>query len=172
MIDFETIGNGKNACVVQIGACEFNPLTGEILSGVSYNVDAESAIESGAEMDASTVYWWLSQSKEAIASILASPRLPIHGAFTALNIFLADAQTIWSHATFDFVILTETLKRLKIEPKFHYKAARDIRTLMDLSGVSTKDLKREGVHHNGLDDAMFQVKYCVMAMRKLSDHYE
>ena len=171
MIDFETFGNGKNACVVQIGACYFNRETGETGEYFKSNIDARSAIASGADMDADTIYWWLSQSPDAIKSVTEIPLIEIKDAFESLNAFLALAEgvRIWSHATFDFVILTETLKRLKMKPRFSYRAARDIRTLLDLSGVDFKKVPREGLHHDALDDCFHQIKYCVEAFKSLKN---
>lgn len=167
MIDLETLGNGKNACIVQIGACEFDLETGEIGKTFKVNIDAESAVRSGADLDPQTVYWWLSQSREAIDSITAQPRIDINEAFTQLNEFLKDAKQIWSHATFDFVIVMETFKRLNIKTSFHYRTARDIRTLMSLGNVTVDKVIRTGLHHDGLEDAKHQVKYCAQAYRKL-----
>lgn len=160
MIDFETLGNGKHACVVQVGACYFGQMH-ELPDVRTFkaNIDAEDAMRNGAEMDGSTVYWWLSQSPEAIKSITAEPRLPEREAFEQLNDFLKDADEIWSHATFDFVILMEALKRLGIKPKFGYRAARDIRTLNALSTFDKNSIVREGTHHDGLDDAKHQACY-------------
>jgi hypothetical protein len=164
MIDFETLGNGKHACIVQVGACYFGPMH-ELpdVRTFKVNVDAEDAMRNGAEMDASTVYWWLSQSPEAIKSITAEPRLTEREALTQLNEFLKGADEIWSHATFDFVILMEALKRLHIKPSFGYRTARDIRTLNALSKVEKDATPREGTHHDGLDDAIYQAGY-VMKM--------
>lgn len=168
MIDLETFGNGKNACVVQIGACYFDRVTGEVGETLKYNVDARSAAESGAQLDADTVYWWLSQSKEAVASVTADPKQSIDFVFRQLNGFLDKAQCIWSHATFDFVIVMETFKRLGIKPSFSFRAARDIRTLVDLAKLDTKLFRRTvGTHHDALDDAIFQVNYCVAALNLL-----
>ena len=167
MIDLETFGNGKNAAVCQIGACYFNRYTGEIGPTFKVNVCARSAVKSGADLDADTVYWWLSQSREAINSVTAEPLVDISTAFSDLNTFMADAKAIWSHATFDFVIIQETYKRLGIKPTFRYSAARDIRTLVDLAKVTIRKHDRQGVHHDGLDDAIYQVKYCVEAFNKL-----
>lgn len=169
MIDFETLGNGKNAAVCQVGACFFNRDTGEIISTFKRNIDARSAVKSGAELDADTVYWWLSQCREAIDSISEGPLHEITATFAELNNYLEPAEAIWSHATFDFVILSETIKRLGLKPKYSYRAARDIRTLLDLSGVDYKDFQREGVHHDGLSDAIHQVKYCTYALNKLKE---
>lgn len=169
MIDIETLGNGKHAALIQVGACYFNRATGEIGETFKVNIDARSAVDSGAELDADTVYWWLSQSKEAISAVTAEPQMAIVPAMNQLNDFLEKAKAVWSHATFDFVIVTETLKRLKIKPKFHYRTCRDIGTLVDLANIDTKDpnLVRGGIHHDGLDDCIFQVRYCVMAFNKL-----
>ena len=163
MLDFETFGNGKNACVVQIGACYFDRFSGEIFDTFSVNVDAR---RSGGDLDADTVYWWLSQSKEAINTLFPDQVSELD-AFIRLNNFLSGADCIWSHATFDFVILSETLKRLKVIPSFQYRATRDIRTLMDLAGNPKFDKPRTGVHHNGLDDCKYQVAYCVDALNRI-----
>lgn len=163
MLDFETFGNGPDAVVCQIGACYFDRTTGEIGETFKVNVNART---SKGELDADTVYWWLSQSDEARKSLTGGMTLEIL-AFANLNRFLEKSKAIWSHATFDFVLLTETLKRLGIEPAFGYRAARDIRTLIDLADVDTRDFQREGVAHDALEDCKFQVKYCVAAMKKL-----
>lgn len=44
----------------------------------------------------------------------------------------------WSHATFDFPILTNAYHLLKIRQPIPYKKMRDIRTLIDLSGIERK----------------------------------
>lgn len=167
MIDLETLGNGENKCVIQIGACYFDRETGEIGKTFECNIDAKSATDAGFQLDASTVYWWLGQSDAARQSILADPKLPIKEAFDQLNTFLADAKCIWSHATFDFVTIMETYRKLDIKPLFSYRAGMDIRTLINITGVTFDKTLREGVHHNGLADAIHQVKYCMIAFDKL-----
>lgn len=167
MLDLETFGNGKNACIVQIGACFFDRRTGDIGKTFKCNVDARSSVASGAEMDADTVYWWLDQSDNAINSICDKPLLGIQTAMQDLNLFLEGADNIWSHATFDFVIIQETFKRLNIKPLFSYRFARDIRTLVELAGVKTGSYIREGVHHDALADCFHQVRYCTDAIKKL-----
>lgn len=167
MIDFETLGNGDNKCICQVGAVYFDRVTGETGAEFKMNIDAASHVASGAKIDASTVYWWLQQSDEARASILELPRYDVHRAMSDLNAFLANASRIWSHATFDFVTLTDTLKQLGIKPTFKYNQGLDLRTLTQLAGVTVADFSREGTHHDGLADAKHQVKYAVAAMNAI-----
>lgn len=169
MLDLETLGNGTNKCIVQIGACYFDRETGIIGDTLKINVDAESHVRHGGELDAKTVYWWLSQSHEAIDSIIAQPRMDIVQAFDQLNIFLSKAKAVWSHATFDFVTIQDTFKQLNIKPLFHYRVARDLRTVVDLAKVTVDKQLREGTHHDALEDCKFQVKYCVASLNKIKN---
>ncbi len=168
MIDFETFGNGQNqqATICQVGACYFDKVTGEIGPTFAANIDARSCQKIGSTLDADTVYWWLQQSEAARQSLMDNQR-DIKDVFNNLNHFLSGAERIWSHATFDFVLLNNTMKTLEIKPAFSYKAGLDLRTLTYLAKVSTSDFVRDGTHHNGLADAIFQVKYAVAAMTKI-----
>lgn len=167
MIDFETLGRNPDAPVVQIGACYFDRKTGEIGKTFYMKVDPVSAVKSGAIMDIEAIQFWLEQSDEARQRVFSkTDAQPIKYAFEAFNDFLGGAQQIWSHATFDFVILQATLRRLGIKPRVNYKSARDIRTLQDLADYPAGQ-PRSGVHHDALDDCKFQVSYCVAAFNKL-----
>lgn len=167
MLDFETFGNGKNAAVVQVGAIYFNRQTGELGKEFFANIDARTAVKSGAEIDADTVYWWLSQSQEAILSVTTGHLFDIKTVFLDLNAFLADANAIWSHATFDFVILQETMKRLGLKPQYSFRAARDLRTLNDLAPKDAGAASFVGTPHNALDDCRNQIKYAVAALNRI-----
>jgi hypothetical protein len=169
MIDLETFGNGNMSLIVQVGACYFDRHTGEIGDTFSLNVDADTGLRHGFQMDGSTIYWWLQQNPDAQKSVCAEPRYDIVVAMNMLNDFLKKASYVWSHATFDFVIVMNTLKRLNIKPSIHYRSARDIRTLVDLAGINHRNYQRVGVAHNGLDDCIYQVKYvvdCINAIQK------
>lgn len=165
MVDLETLGRSENALITQIGGVYFNPLTGETGSQFLVNIDPVSAEHLGMKMDADTVRWWLTQSKEAQDTLFQDP-VEVHRALAQANSFLGSAERVWSHATFDFVILQHAFE-LSGQPRLSYKAGMDIRTLTYLSKVDRSDFPREGVHHNGLDDAIYQVKYVSAAIQKL-----
>lgn len=168
MIDLETFGTTHNAVVVQAGACYFDRVTGEIGETFLENINADTSLQHGFEVTGSTIYWWLEQNKEAQNSIMNGFRENVEVTITNLNDFLKGAKCVWSHATFDFVILMNHFNRLNIIPLIHYTAARDIRTLVDLAKIDHKNYERIGTYHNALDDCLYQVKYvtdCLNAMK-------
>jgi hypothetical protein len=169
MLDLETWGNSKDSVIVQIGACYFDRYTGEIGPKVCYNIDAESSIQEGFNVWASTLYWWMTQSNEARQSFVEEPKLHVRTAIEYFNTFAKQAKQIWSHATFDFVILMGHFEKLNIKPNFHYRSARDIRTLTDLANLPNKEYPQVGTNHNALDDCLYQVQYCVDCFNKLKE---
>ena len=167
MIDIETFGKGSKAAICQIAACYFDRNTGDIGPTFKRNIDAKSCVDIGAEMEPSTIYWWLSQGKEAQASVAEGLLLNVKDVFISFNDFISRADCIWSHATFDFPIVMGTYEMLRLTPSFKYWQARDIRTLIGLGKVDHRKETRDGTHHDALDDAIFQAKYCAKAFRQI-----
>jgi len=168
MIDLETWGNNNNSPIVQIGACFFDPNSGKIGKTFSMNVEAQSSLDFGCEVDASTIYWWLEQSEAARKAIAAEPRVPLDEMLTKFAAYAKKAERVWSHATFDHVILLNAYRRAGIKSPFHYRVAKDIRTLTVLAGLKPKEQKNmEGTAHNALDDAIFQVSYVVECLHAI-----
>lgn len=171
MVDIETLGTNINAPIIQIGAVYFSLATGKTGDEFIVNLDLEDAIRHGATPDGRTIEWWLIQSKEARDSILSRNdfdwinHVKEDTGLGLYNNFSARAKRVWSHATFDFVRLMHSMDRRDIQPQTHYRKARDIRTLTSLAGMTREQIElfqvdRAGVHHNGLDDAIYQVAYC------------
>jgi hypothetical protein len=175
MVDIETMGTNVNAPIIQIGAVYFSIETGETGDEFLININLEDSMEWGAKPDGMTIYWWLSQSKEARDALHHNIEIPFmyeEQGLQEFNQFAARAESVWSHATFDFVMLINAMRRRNIHPTVNYRKARDIRTLTGLAGmtreeIDTTKVEREGTHHNGLDDAIYQVAYCSAAYNKL-----
>lgn len=168
MLDLETLATSTDAAIVQIGACYFDDVTGAIGDTFKKNIDlAFSDKEARGVLDPATVAWWLKQSDAARNSILTRGE-PSVNVLHEVNEFLKPAKFIWSHATFDFVILSESMRRHNITPSFCYRTCMDIRTLTRLASFAKSVAWiREGTHHDALDDCKYQVKYCVDALNKL-----
>ena len=174
MVDIETMGTSVTAPIIQIGAVYFSLATGELGDEFLINIDLEDSIKNGATPDGRTIYWWLSQGKEARDGLNNNdiPFMYEDQGLQEFNQFAARAKRVWSHATFDFVILMNAMRRRDIQPTIHYRKARDIRTLTSLADMTREEIEafqveRVGVHHNGLDDAIYQVAYCHECYKKL-----
>jgi DNA polymerase III epsilon subunit-like protein len=167
MIDLETLGTRSDAMIIQIGACYFDRETGEIGARFSANVDA-SEFSDKFTTDYKTIMWWFDQTNAARFSVSDLPQ-KLKDALISLHQFLDKKDVnIWCHATFDMPILLNAFRVVGLEFPIHFRNMRDIRTLVDLADHYS-DSVRDGVHHNALDDAMFQAKYCSEAMQKLKN---
>lgn len=165
MIDIETWGTRPTSAIIQIGACYFDRETGEIGKEFLRNIDYVVSTEPFTT-DEATMQWWSEQSQEAKDSLNIDP-MPIKNVLEELSEFLKKADYLWSHATFDIPIICNAYSVFEMKIPVHYRGMRDIRTLMDLANHMSEKV-REGIHHNGLDDAKFQVGYVVEALNKLS----
>jgi exodeoxyribonuclease VIII len=175
-IDLETLDNKVPAVITQIGAAQFDRLTGKVGRMFSANVDAESCQKKGMTISASTVMWWLKQSKEAQNSLTAMTPLPVDEALKEFKNWAAECRNaltdkiiLWCHASFDFPILMRAYELCSIEPFWGYRDYRDIRTVVDLADINLKNYRmEEGKAHNALQDVLNQIKYTSDACRKLA----
>lgn len=171
MIDIETMGNTLNAVMIQLAAVFFDRKTGETGQEFCMSIAPITCEEWGFTKDESTVKWWSEQNQDVLNEILNNP-FHVKEVMDSFVEFLGNDLKnllVWSHATFDFPIVQNYLKTLT-ESYMPYRGARDIRTLVDLSGI---DLEKydwaNGKTHNALDDCKFQIKYCVDAMNMIAD---
>jgi hypothetical protein len=167
MVDLETLGIKKNAIVLSIGAVAFDLKTGAIDNQFYCVVDPVSCEKAGMTMNASTAIWWMQQSEEARMAVAGrQDTWTIGRACLEFQNFWVEYKSpkFWSHATFDEGILRNMYEAADVICPWHYRDTRDLRTLVGLCpDDKTKEIfeanKRGGVHHNALDDAMFQAHY-------------
>lgn len=167
MIDIETMGNSSNASMIQLAAVYFNRNTGELGQEFCVNIDENSCKALGFVSDQNTIDWWQEQDQNILNNIRSSSK-PIMQAITEFHAFYkigAHDVNVWSHATFDFVIVQNYLQ--KIGKYMNHRRARDIRTLVDLSQINLDLYDWSNKMHNALDDCKFQIKYCVDAINNL-----
>lgn len=165
MIDIETLGTRSTSAIVQIGACYFSRRTGQIGKTFSMNV---LPTNEKFTRDQSTINWWIEQSEEAQNAVFVDGK-DIKKVLKELSSFLKNrAKFLWSHATFDIPIICHAYDVCEMNIPVHYTQMRDIRTLIDLADIGHSNLKRDGIHHNALDDCKFQVQYCVEAFKQLN----
>lgn len=167
MIDLETMGTRAGCAIVALGAIKFDDYS-ETSRPFYAAISLTSNQAYGLKFDASTIEWWLKQSKEAQAALLEAPN-DIKDVLTHFADYLGDFETIWSHgATFDLPILEMAYAQvLKRKAPWGYMQARDTRTLFALAGLHKID-RTAGVKHNALDDATAQAKAVQQCLRMVS----
>lgn len=179
MVDLETMGKKSNAPIVSIGAVIFDPATGFLGETFYKVVSLESAVSWGAEIDPSTVIWWMKQSSEARSEIANDNAIQLDDALLQFSEFVfenipGDCETaqIWGNgATFDNTILRSSFERACLECPWDYRNDRDVRTMVELGKAIGFDAKTsipfEGERHNALADAQHQARYVSAIWQRL-----
>jgi DNA polymerase III epsilon subunit-like protein len=170
--DLETLGNTKDAPIVQIGAVKFTD-EGEVTDKFVRRIKASSLEQYDFHIDYSTVFWWLNQSKEAQESVFEKePRMGLRQALYEFTKWIGKASkyVYWSHATFDPPILNNNIAKVGIDNPIPFRNHRDIRTLTHFTGKI--ETERVGTHHDALDDCIFQAKYISKGLRALNKFKE
>lgn len=172
MVDVETWGTGPNAPIIQIGAILFDSHTAERKCEYIANIlhTDESMARHGLVADPATLEWWAGQPVEIweATKVGARPLEQVMPEFLAglESIGVVKETPIWSHATFDFPLVNNHLILAGCKP-LYYRAARDIRTLVDIADIDLSSYNWNMKTHNALEDCRFQVTYCVDAMTKI-----
>lgn len=162
MVDCETLGTKSNSMILSIGAVMFDIETGE--TSEQFRVDVSPSNTYGLNIDASTVIWWLNQSKEAQNDLInhgnISVKLP-----DALDKFAAFIEIhapdgIWGNGVrFDLGLLENAYNILGFKAPWPYWTERDVRTLVafapDIKNNMVNDLPHSPIH-----DCIYQIKYC------------
>lgn len=160
MLDIETLGTGRDAAIVSIGACRFDPTTGEIGATFHKKIKFDNAIGS---IDAKTVLWWFEQEDEARKALLEGTRYDIDYALSEFRKFCGDSELegLWSNGpTFDEMIMRDAYARRNQYWPVSFRTSRCVRTLSMLGrDLGIEYPKFEGVKHDALADAIAQAKF-------------
>lgn len=159
MLDLETWGNRPGCVIVSIGAVEFNRKTGEMGREFYVTVDAQSCMDVGLTVQASTIEWWLMQNEEARKAILKD-KVSIHNAISRFNLWFNKNQTIWGNGLgFDVSILKCAMYAIGIDHPWKYDAERDVRTYVAEAPEIRKSIKFVGTRHEPIADCKHQIEY-------------
>jgi hypothetical protein len=168
MLDLETWGVLPGSALRSVGACGFDPLTGEIGETFYRNITDASCQSLGLTKDPRTVRWWAEQS-EAAKRGLEDNQCPIGDALIDFASWWKriNGVQIYGHgANFDPVLLQAAYEAAMLDVPWHFWNVRCSRTI--LAAANRKPLREgfgKGVHHNALDDAVAQAKAVAAAFR-------
>lgn len=167
--DLETLGNNSKSPIIQIGAVKFLD-DGTIIDKFLNTIKLESLSKYDFQIDYETINWWFNQSNEAIKSVFddSLEKVNIKEGLYNFQEWLGKASEYryWSHATFDPPILNYNFKAVNMKTPIPFRLHCDIRTLISLAGK--EEFKREGIHHNALDDCIFQANYISKYLKKIN----
>lgn len=170
MIDLETMGTRFDCPVVAVGACYFDPDTGEIGRKFYGGVDMEDAFRYG-RASGDTVRWWLGQSEDARQSLIKG-RHPLEKVLTKFEEFYGTSNAcVWGNgATFDISIMEYAFIRcLERKAPWDFWSVRDCRTIKDVAAPLMREPADpfKGTAHNALDDAVHQAGWVSKMWQKL-----
>lgn len=164
-LDLETLDVTSTAVVLSIGAAAFNLADNDGYDDFTPDrafytqLKIQPQLDYGRTISASTLMWWLNQSKAAQAGISdENKQRAIDISLTDFNTFCESNKSeylIGNGNMFDNAILRSLYTDEGFTFPFRFWADLDLRT-MKVMANSIKPPKREGVHHNALDDAIFQ----------------
>lgn len=168
MVDLETLSTDLGATITSIGACVFNPDTGEIGDTFYKTIDLASQ---NRVVSINTVRWWMNQEKEAQDELFKEGN-HLKKVLREFISFLPNKCVIWSNgATFDVMVLENAYSSLGLPRPWEFWNVRDVRTVVAMAdgivGKASIDIK--GTAHNSLDDALWQAEYVSkmwMSLRK------
>lgn len=167
MLDLETLALSDKPVIAAIGAVVFNE--SKIVDEFYMQIDLESCTRAGLEIDASTVQWWLSQSREAIeATFGGDPRrkYQIDAALDTLVGFYKrhDCQAVYGNGALnDIVWINSAFKAIGMEKPWGFRDEMCFRTLRQiLPHVEVGEYN--GTKHKAIDDARWQALYLIKAL--------
>lgn len=162
MIDLETLALTPDATIASIACviCDLDKQDWNYITPVlSYNVE----LQQGRKIDASTVSWWLNQSKEAQAVTFGGEKVTLGNALLSLQTYLRryKIDTVWSKgADFDIKILEHAYTQIGEVIPWIYKQPRCYRTILEIAeykGVPYKKVENMRTH-TALNDAFQQLE--------------
>lgn len=162
MLDIETLGTGPDSIVISIGAVLFDPQTGDVGAEFYQKVNFQDQIDKGRKPTQSTIEFWVNQSKEA-QGVFHEEGINTLNALSALRDFIVNNSSIdkckpWGNGpSFDLTIMESLFKDFGIEHPWKFWNVRCLRTFKEYI-YDGKDLAREGVYHNALDDCKHQIR--------------
>lgn len=173
--DLETWGTRPGCDIRSIGACVFDPVSGETADTFYIACDNPTDVPYAPHdpkyplhRDPRTVRWWSEQSPEA-QTAFDNP-VDLREALERFSQWMdsvvqSDTLSLWSHGpAFDPPILAEAYHAVGLPVPWHYRAPRDTRTLFDVAGIEDhsawlRQHSGEGrVQHHALSDAICQAR--------------
>lgn len=174
MVDIETMDTAPSASILALGACLFAPSAKDdeqTLRAQSFDatISLKSNMALGRTINADTVMWWLTQSKEAQKGLYEGTILNLANALITFRQWIERQSPrpcrIWAKdPDFDITILNHAYAMIGDRLPFHYADSRSVRTITEVAYPDgDQPLIVVGDAHKASDDAIKQaltVQHC------------
>lgn len=170
MLDLETWGTRPGSALRSIGAIFFEP-AGEVGGSFYRNISRASCTTVGLEVDAATEEWWRKQSAQA-RDALDLDQQPLPRVVEEFHGWCREggATFVWSQgANFDEPLWQAAARAVNARAPWKYWNVFCTRTFYRAADFDPRTIKRDGSHHNALDDALFQVRCVQESYRRIFD---
>lgn len=162
MIDLETLGTTPQTPVISVGAVFFDLETKQLGPTFYLPCDANEQIQRGRKPTGSTLKWWMQQS-DAAKKVFHEQAKPMKEVLTLfVQWYKANypkGAYVWGNgSTFDISIMENLFTDYDVECPWGYNKAMDLRTFKRFNRDG-EQVKKSGVNHNALDDAISQAKF-------------
>lgn len=169
MLDLETAGNGAKTVVLSAGMVLFDPfheLTpfSDLIVETRYWVfPFDEQLKIGREVTPSTLVWWMEQSADAQKALKESVEYTgnMYESVSEIVNYARESKAVWGNgAAFDNTIMRSLSQGLGTKEEWPWVKDACYRTIANLArakaGTSWYPKENRGIHHNALDDAIWQ----------------
>ena len=166
MVDIETLSTKENALILSIGAVKFS-LDNGIIDTFYVNLDPKTGKEYGRNIMKETIEWWDKQDIKAKKAVFVDAVDYKEGLESFIDWYGTKSIPIWANSPyFDVKIIDSSLTAIGCEKyPWKYWDVLDFRTVLQLFGLDMRDLKRDTIKHNALDDAKFQAEQLIKILK-------
>ena len=164
MLDIETMGLEPGSAILSIGACRFDAHG----IGETYydEIDIDSCLEAGLEIDNDTREWWSDQPEQ----LVPDGDKPIGVSLVSFSQWLRSEtfDEIWANSpSFDLAILETAYELTDYQVPWKFYETRDVRTVRSLP--CAVELEMDGREHHALDDAVHQAREVAATLEVIED---
>lgn len=172
MVDLETLGTAPGSVILSIGAVRFDEMG--LQDEFYVNINPESCVAVGLQMDVSTVMWWLGQSDEARKGLFAGEAKVLAEALAMFGQWAIRAGTpqaakvdeLWGNgADFDNMLLSRAYVAVDMPKPWEFRKNKCYRTVCGLR--PNIPFARPTIAHNALEGAKAQAIHLIEVLRQL-----
>jgi hypothetical protein len=169
MLDLETFGTRPGSTLRSIGAVQFD-LDGRTGETFYRNITRKSCTSAGLVVDPYTELWWAAPERAAAQKTLEVDQRELADVTRDFAAWFQKNGCVyaWGHgASFDPPLWEAACAAVKVAPPWKFYNIRDTRTVHHILNFETRNLRRRGIFHNALDDALYQVDCLAAAIKTM-----